>query len=160
MCKRIQILGDSISVGYGLSKDEMSFVTLLEKHSEFVIDVFAFCGQTTQDLIQNLKQKPPVAVKYDVSIILIGTNGSLSNLEFSSLITEVSKTSKEIIACTVPIETSNNNVIREIANQYPIVLSDINKGWKNEYFMSDEIHPNKDGHLYLYKNLFDILRKK
>lgn len=158
MCKRIQVLGDSISVGYGLRDNEPSFVTLLESHPELSIDTFALCGQTTFDLIQNIKLKQ--SVFYDTSIILIGTNGSVTSHEVATLISEVRKTSNNIIICTVPIITVNNDVIRNVARKYQVTLADINIDWKSEYFLQDLIHPNKEGHYYIYKKLLDLLIQK
>lgn len=151
---RVLLLGDSISVGYGLTDEQLSFVKLISKKYQFTLDVIAKCGMTIQDVL-----KIDIATKYDIAIIFIGTNGSVSSTEIDSLIFRVQDNCSHIIICTVPIITSNNEILRSVSLTSPIALCDLNNGWKDEYFLDDKIHPNEQGHNYIYEQLSKILIK-
>lgn len=86
---RVLLLGDSISVGYGLTDEQLSFVKLISKKYQFTLDVIAKCGMTIQDVL-----KIDIATKYDIAIIFIGTNGSVSSTEIDSLIFRVCITAR------------------------------------------------------------------
>ena len=151
---RVLLLGDSISVGYGLSDDQMSFVTLIDKKYHFSFDVIARCGMTIQDLL-----KIDIESTYDIAIIFIGTNGSVSSKEITELVGLVHERCFNIILCTVPIVTSNNDVLASVSHTSHLILCDLNKGWKEGYFLEDNIHPNEQGHLFIYDQLSKILNQ-
>lgn len=151
---RVLLLGDSISVGYGLSDGLMSFVTLINKQYHFSFEVIAQCGMTIQDLL-----KIDIEGTYDIVIVFIGTNGSVSSKEIAKLVSQVQQRCSNIILCTVPIATSNNEVLASVSHTSHLILCDLNKGWKEDYFLEDNIHPNEQGHQFIYDQLSKILNQ-
>lgn len=155
MHNTIQVWGDSISLGYGLENVDQSYVSILQRHLETEIDVYAECGRTIQDLIRILPEI--VSHKYNISIVFIGTNGSFSADEYSYLISTLKKNSERVIACTLPVLSDKNRVISDVTAKTDVELCDINKHWDDIFFLKDGVHPNYLGHEYIAKALLDII---
>ena len=157
MCNKIQILGDSISLGYGLRSEDKSFVDILKDQLGVGIDVYAECGWTLQDLINNVPLLDNKIEKYEISVLFIGTNGIVSVEEYNYLIHLLFKKSNRVIVCTVPISSHNNRIICQCVEKINVEFCDINRNWTNEFFLKDEIHPNSIGHRQIAKFLLEKL---
>ena len=70
--KKIYIIGDSISLGYGLNIKELSYVELLKKDELYDILIDAQCGRNLEDAIQDYKT--PLGISADILVLFIGTN--------------------------------------------------------------------------------------
>lgn len=156
MNKRVLVLGDSISLGYGLESEEHSYVKIIENNFGVFIDVIAECGQTVGSQIKILESSA-IHEAYDITIIFLGSNGTASEEEFERLFYLTKAFSNKIIICTVPIKTENNDIIYAEYKKHGMILCDINQNWHPEYFLPDNIHPNIAGHSYISKALANLL---
>ncbi len=81
--KNITLLGDSITTGYGLSEEELSYGSYLGLYYDAEIDNFAVNGQTTEELIEMLEEYEVKSSleQSDLVCISIGGNDFLSIFE-------------------------------------------------------------------------------
>lgn len=76
----ITLLGDSITTGFGLSEEELSYGDYLESYFEANVENFAVNGLTTEELIENLNEQETIASvsQADLVCVSIGGNDFLS----------------------------------------------------------------------------------
>ncbi|MGN1480668.1 SGNH/GDSL hydrolase family protein [Porcipelethomonas sp.] len=80
----ITVLGDSISTGYGLENDELSYCDYLEKYFNAELDNYAVNGRQTSELIKQLDEDKEVRKsleKADLVCVSIGGNDILHVFE-------------------------------------------------------------------------------
>lgn len=77
--RSITILGDSISTGYGLPENELSYSDYLGEYYGAEVNNFAVNGAETSDLLKRLKEKEVIssAEKADLICVSIGGNNIL-----------------------------------------------------------------------------------
>lgn len=174
----ITVLGDSLTEGYGVTKEE-AFPALLETQlqKEFPkIKVVAagISGSTSasgpQRLKWILKSKPTIL------ILALGSNDGLRGLPLEQLKKNLADTIVQAQASEVKVVLAGlkvppnygkrysvdfENVFKDLAKKYrlpliPFLLEGV-AGDKNMN-IADGIHPNQKGHLQITKNVLDILK--
>lgn len=153
---KINIIGDSISLGYGLSSEDESYVNLLAKLNPFEVSVFAKCGYDLDAVFHDLNL---MSKESDIWVIFIGTNGNIESKKLLSLIHYLKTPENHIIICNLMIESNNNIIINTIPLEEGITICDLNKQVKNkeELMQDDNIHPNVKGHRVIFNELFRII---
>lgn len=81
--KNITLLGDSITTGFGLSEEELSYGAYLDLYYDAEVDNFAVNGQTTGELLETLEEYEirSSLEQSDLVCISIGGNDFLSIFE-------------------------------------------------------------------------------
>ncbi len=85
----ITLLGDSITTGYGLSEDELSYGDYLESYFNADIENFAVDGFTTQNLIDKLEEQDVVSSIENADLICISIGGNDFLSIFQTALSEV-----------------------------------------------------------------------
>jgi len=74
--ENIVLLGDSITTGFGLSENELSYGDYLENYYNAEVNNFAVNGLTTQGLIDKLSEEEVVSSITDADLICISIGGN------------------------------------------------------------------------------------
>lgn len=179
--RTILFLGDSLTEGYGLNKEE-AYPSLVERliESKLQKDISVInggvSGSTTNDAIERLKwylKKEP-----DIIFIALGANDGLRGYDlkktqenFEKLI-ELSKNSgAKVLLAGMLLPPNYGEVYRDNFKKVYLNLKDkyelemmpfLLKGvaGKKEYNQSDGIHPNEKGHKIIARDVFEFLKGK
>lgn len=153
---KIGIIGDSISLGYGLAPEEESYVDLLVKLDLFEVSVFAKCGNDLDTVFNDLNL---ISKGADIWIIFLGTNGCIEREKLLSIIQYFKTIENHIIVCNLMIDSENNTIIYSIPIEEGIIICDLKKQSKNkeELLQKDNIHPNIKGHRVIFNELLRII---
>ncbi len=177
MGQTILFLGDSLTEGYQLSKEE-AFPALIEKelkkeHKKIKVINGGVSGATSASGMKRmdwyLKAKP------DFLVLALGANDGLRGMK----VTETEKNLSNVIekaqhrGITVilagmkmptnmgePYRTQFENIFPKIAKKYsikliPFILEGV--GGKPEFNLPDGIHPNPKGHEIMAKTILKVL---
>lgn len=178
--KKLVVIGDSITEGYGVSK-EAAYPALLEKKlhaagkTEWTVINSGVSGSTTASAISRMKWL--FKTKPDAVLLFLGANDGLRGLK-------VAASEKNLAEA---IEYANSQKVRIIlgglymppnygqdytgqfkkmyetlANKYkltfiPFVLDKV--GGNPKYNLADNIHPNEEGHKIIADNIFQVLKE-
>jgi acyl-CoA thioesterase-1 len=177
--KKVLFLGDSLTEGYGVSKDAAYPVILqdlLLKEHKIKIDILngSVSGSTTASSISRLKWF--VRARPDILVLALGANDGLRGIDL--------KSSKENLSKTIKLALDNKMTVI-LAGMYippnygPTYTKDFRKMYlelESEYKLtlipflldgvaankklniSDGIHPNELGHKKIAENLVKYLR--
>jgi acyl-CoA thioesterase I len=177
---KIVIIGDSLTEGYGLDKED-AYPSLLEKKlnekstQKFKIINGGVSGATSASGLSRLKWF--LKAKPSVIMIALGGNDGLRGLKIEEtkknledLIVEAKKQNLKVILCEMQIPTnygedyrrSFNQMYTELAKKHqinflPFMLEGI--GGVKELNLADGIHPNKKGHEKIVDNILPHLDK-
>lgn len=178
--KRILVLGDSLTEGYGVSK-ESAFPALLErkfkedKKSVIVINA-GISGSTTASGYSRLKWQ--LKNKPDYMILALGANDGLRGLPVVETKKNLSDTielaqENKITVILAGIMAPPNygekytrdfkQIFSDLSNKYkiqliPFLLEGV--AGKPKFNQADGIHPNEEGHKYISEHLFKLIRDK
>ncbi len=153
------IIGDSISVGYGLQKNEHSFVDMLSELAGFHILLKAGCGDDIFSVISKLDK---LNNHSNQCVIFIGTNGILKERQLIQLVRHIKRLTDRIILCNLLVDSSKNNIIKNVSIKENTLFCDLNLCFKgnSNLLRKDKIHPNNEGHYIIYRELLKLLNAK
>lgn len=147
---KLNIIGDSISLGYGLSDSDLSYSQLLNKTGLYDIDIYAKCGATLTEMLQEVITE---TIKPGISIVYLGNNGVIDKNILVRFIDLLHEHKNDIIICTLINKNDNNSSIYNVCRSMNIKICDLaNQILKYEtQLFEDKIHPNKFGHNEIFK---------
>jgi len=166
----IVVLGDSLTEGFGVAKEE-AYPHLLEKelqrkgHSVKVINA-GISGSTSASAPSRLRWY--IKAHPDIVILALGGNDGLRGLSVSKTI-ELAQSEKILILLAgmqIPqnygteYTESFRNVFHELARQYqlqmiPFLLKEV--GGISSLNQADGIHPNPEGHQIIVRTVVEYL---
>lgn len=176
--KRLLVLGDSLTEGYGVAR-EASFPALLEKKiiasgKNWVVINAGISGSTTASgpsrLQWQLKTKP------DMMILALGANDGLRGLPITDTKKNLSKTielaQKENVKVMIAGMLLPPNYGEEYGKKFGAMYEDLAKFYKlpkmpfllqdvagkSALNQADGIHPNEKGHEIIAENVFKAIR--
>lgn len=176
--KKLVILGDSITDGYGVSKD-LAFPAILNKKLSPNHEVLAMAisGSTTASAPSRVKWA--LKVKPDIILLALGANDGLRGIKveetkknLSEAIDLIRKSNTEVVLVGMQMPpnygkeytTQFKKTFFKLAEQKKVKLIPFlldNVGGETALNQSDGIHPNEKGHVVIaesiYKQLKDIL---
>ncbi len=177
--KKLIVLGDSLTEGYGVAK-EAAYPALLEKKlheagkKEWTVINSGVSGSTTASAVTRMKWL--FKSKPDAVLLVLGANDGLRGLK-------IEDSQKHLAAA---IEYANSQKVRVIlgglymppnygadytgqfkkmyealAKKYkvtfiPFILEKV--GGNPKYNLADGIHPNEEGHKIIAENIFQVLK--
>jgi acyl-CoA thioesterase-1 len=177
--KNIVILGDSLTAGYGVSK-ELAYPHLLQRKMvkdfpSIKIIPSAISGSTTASAFRRTKWV--FKQKIDLFILALGANDILRGITPKSAYQNLSKTiefaqSKKVEILLVEMKTPPNYG-KEFSREFEEVFKDLAKKYKlktipfdiflgpvagiKKYNQADGIHPNEEGHALIADKMKDFL---
>lgn len=178
--KKILIIGDSLTAGYGVAKKD-SYPTLLEemlnKNNKKVKIINAGTSGSTSASAHSrvrwhLRSKP------DILIIALGANDGLRGIKTSAtkknLLKAIDLAKKESITVYLASMKLPYNYGEDYRKDFETVFKEIIKeekiklipfllkgvGGVPKYNISDGIHPNENGHKIVAANIFKFLEKE
>ena len=176
--KRLLILGDSLTEGYGVSR-ESAYPSLLEKkiqvaHKNWSVINAGVSGATSANGISQLKWQ--LKKKPDLILLCLGANDGLRGLKIDQLEKNLSMTielaQKEkipilLMGMKMPPNYSKTYVDQfdavypRIAKKYsipllPFLLEGV--GARPELNQADGIHPNEKGHRIVAETVFQFVK--
>jgi acyl-CoA thioesterase I len=176
----IVILGDSLTDGYGLSKDE-AFPALVEKrfHADGQKDVkvlnAGISGSTSSSAPQRLKWF--LKTKPQLLAIALGANDGLRGLPTAKLYENLSQTIETAQAAKIKVvlfgmkmpanygakyQKDFEKVYVDLAKKYKVELLDFllaNVATLKDLNQEDGIHPNAKGHEVIANQVYPFLKK-
>lgn len=177
--KKLVVLGDSLSEGYGVAK-EAAYPALVEKKlhdagkTEWSIVNASVSGSTTASAIGRMKwifkSKP------DVVLLALGANDGLRGLKVEESEKNLDEAVKYAQSQKVRVilaglymppnygkeyTTQFKKMYEDVAKKYklafiPFLLENV--GGNPKYNQADGIHPNEEGHKIIADNIFKVLK--
>lgn len=177
--KKLVVLGDSVSEGYGVAK-EAAYPSLLEKKlhdagkTEWFIVNASVSGSTTASAVGRMKWI--FKAKPDVVLLALGGNDGLrglkveeseKNLDEAVKYAESQKVRVILAGLYMPPNYGKDytekfkKMYEDIAKKYkltfiPFILENV--GGNPKYNQADGIHPNEEGHKIIADNIFKVLK--
>jgi len=179
--KTILFLGDSLTEGYGLNKEE-SYPSLVEKliekelKKDVVIINGGVSGSTTSDAILRLKWY--LKKKPDIVFVALGANDGLRGLDLKESQKNLEKIIKlaqnsgaKVLLSGMLIPPNYGEEYSESFKQMYINIKEKfdlpmlpflleNVAGKKEYNQNDGIHPNKKGYKIIARDVFEFLKEE
>ena len=177
--KKLVVLGDSLSEGYGVAK-EAAYPALVEKKlhdagkTEWSIVNASVSGSTTASAIGRMKwifkSKP------DVVLLALGANDGLRGLKLEESKKNLDEAVKYAQSQKVRVilaglymppnygkeyATQFKKMYEDVAKKYKLVFIPFlleNVGGNPKYNQADGIHPNEEGHKIIADNIFKVLK--
>lgn len=178
--KTILFLGDSLTEGYGLNKEE-AYPSLVQKlikkelNQEVQIINAGVSGSTTSDGIARMKwylRKNP-----DIVFIALGANDGLRGLDLNQSQNNLEKIINMALSTKAKVLLSGMLIPPNYGQKYtqefkkmylnlsekhklrmmPFLLESV--AVKKEYNQSDGIHPNEKGHEVIAKDVFEFIKE-
>ncbi|HEX7676052.1 MAG TPA: arylesterase [Bdellovibrio sp.] len=177
--KKLVVLGDSLSEGYGVAK-EAAYPALVEKKlhdagkTEWSIVNASVSGSTTASAIGRMKwifkSKP------DVVLLALGANDGLRGLKVEESKKNLDEAVKYAQSQKVRVilaglymppnygkeyATQFKKMYEDVAKKYKLVFIPFlleNVGGNPKYNQADGIHPNEEGHKIIADNIFKVLK--
>ncbi len=179
--RTIVFLGDSLTEGYGVSK-ERGYVSLIEKKlkKEGQLDLKiingSVSGSTSASAPSRLKWF--LKAKPQIIVLALGANDGLRGVKIESIFNNLSKTIKQaqknkIKILLLGLRMPPNYGVK-YTNEFKNIYSRLKKKHKIKYFVPyllegvagepklnqpDGIHPNESGHKKLMNNIYPTLRR-
>lgn len=179
--KTILFLGDSLTEGYGLSK-ELAFPKLVQNLIETKLNQKikvingGVSGSTTSDALSRLKWY--LRSKPDMIFIALGANDGLRGLNLQkseknleTIITTAQKSKAKVLLAgmllppnygldyTKAFEKMYQNLQKKYnLKTMPFLLQDV--AGKKSLNQDDGIHPNKEGHTIIANNVFTFIKEE
>jgi acyl-CoA thioesterase I len=177
--KKIVILGDSITEGYGVSR-EKAFPSLLQKKIDktgksWQVINSGISGSTTASAVSrvqwHMKQKP------DLLVIALGANDGLRGIKvnviednLNAAVLECKKNSVRVILAGMkmpanygPYAKEFDKVFKKVADKNSVPLIPFlleNVGGVAGLNLEDGIHPNEKGHALIANTVFKAVEKQ
>lgn len=178
--KKIIILGDSLTEGYGVAK-EQAYPSLIQKKldqiypNNYKVINGGVSGSTTASGISRLRWF--LKVKPSFLVLALGANDGLRGIKVSesqknleNIIILAQKKHLKIFLCEMQLPTnygkdyrkSFNKMFKEVQQKYkidliPFMLKGV--GGNKEMNIEDGIHPNVKGHQKVADNIFKYLEE-
>lgn len=177
--KKLLVLGDSISDGYGVAR-ENSYPSLLEKKiqeagKKWIVINASITGSTSASALGRLKWQ--LKNKPDLLLLALGANDGLRGLPVDNMKKNLAQTielaQKEKIpvilaGMMMPPNYGKNftdgfkQVFPDLAKQYhlkliPFLLDKV--AGESKLNQSDGIHPNEKGHLILTETVYQYVKE-
>ncbi|MBP9708108.1 MAG: arylesterase [Oligoflexales bacterium] len=177
--KRIVVLGDSLSEGYGVAKEE-AYPTLLEKRLQkeghlIKIDNASVSGSTTASALDRLKWQ--MRNKPDMLILALGANDGLrgfkiattfDNLEKAILTAKKADIQVVLVGMQMPINYGEpfrsefEKIFVDLAKKQQVALVPFllkGVGGEKHLNQNDGIHPNALGHVKMADTVYETVKK-
>ncbi|UYL10252.1 arylesterase [Bdellovibrio sp. SKB1291214] len=179
--KKLIILGDSITEGYGVSK-EAAYPAIFEKKlhdagkKEWTIVNAGVSGSTTASGISRMKWL--FKTKPDVVFLALGANDGLRGLKVEesqkNLATAIEYAQKEKVQVILGGLYMPPNYGKDYTDKFAKMYEDLAKRYKltfipfildkvagnPKYNLADGIHPNEEGHKIIADTIFNALKGK
>jgi acyl-CoA thioesterase-1 len=179
--KKLIVLGDSITEGYGVSK-EAAYPALLEKKlheagkKEWSIINAGVSGSTTASGISRMKWL--FKSKPDIVFLALGANDGLRGLKVEesqkNLATAIEYAQKEKVEVILGGLYMPPNYGADYTSKFKKMYEDLAKKYKltfipfildkvagnPKYNLADGIHPNEEGHKIIADTIFNALKGK
>ncbi|MFN7729773.1 MAG: arylesterase [Bdellovibrio sp.] len=176
--KKLVILGDSLTEGYGVSRDA-AFPALLEKKikadkKDWVVINAGISGSTSASAVSRLKWQ--LKSKPDLFVIALGANDGLRGLKPEDLEKNLSQAVEAIQKEKIPVVLAGMqmppNYTKEYAASFAAVFPRVAKkyGLKTVPFLlekvagvtslnqADGIHPNEKGHAIMAETVYNSIK--
>lgn len=180
--KKLVVLGDSITEGYGVAK-EAAFPALLEKKlsqagkSEWVVVNAGVSGSTTASALPRMKWLLKSKPTPDLVLLVLGANDGLRGLKvedstknLAEAIEYANKQNVRVILGGVYMPPNYGksyteqfkNMFETLAKKYkltliPFILDKV--AGNSKFNLADGIHPNEEGHKIIAENIFKVLKE-
>lgn len=177
--KKLVVLGDSLTEGFGVAK-EAAFPAILEKKlhqinkKEWVVVNAGVSGSTTASAISRMKWL--FKSKPDVVLLALGANDGLRGLKvedsqknLAEAIEYAQKQKVRVILGGLYMPPNYGadytdkfkNMYTSLAKKYqltfvPFILEKV--AGNPKYNLADGIHPNEEGHKIIADNVFEVLK--
>ncbi|UOF00097.1 arylesterase [Bdellovibrio reynosensis] len=177
--KKLIVLGDSITEGYGVAKDA-AYPSLLEKKlheigkKEWKVVNSGVSGSTTASGVTRMKWL--FKSKPDVVLLALGANDGLRGLKIedsqknlAAAIEYAQKEKVRVILCGLYMPPNYGKAYTDqfkkmyesLASKYklvfiPFILEKV--GGNPKYNLADGIHPNEEGHKIIAETIFSTLK--
>lgn len=177
--KKLVVLGDSITEGYGVSKDA-AYPVLLEKKlhqagkSDWTVINAGVSGSTTASALPRLKWL--MKSKPDIVLLVLGANDGLRGFKIEDVTKNLSdaleygaKQNVRMILGGLYLPPNYGkdytekfkNMFASLAKKYnvtfiPFILDKV--AGNPKYNLPDGIHPNEEGHKIIAENVFQVLK--
>ena len=172
-------LGDSLTAGYGLEKDQ-AFPYLLEKklHDAGFNDVKVvnggFSGSTSASAFKRLKWY--LRIKPEILVLELGANDGLRGLSIDSIRNNLEQTIRFALEQNMKVVLAGMkmplNYGREYTSQYEAVFTSLAKQYRitlipfllegvagdKSLNLADGIHPNEQGHKIVAETVFKYIQ--
>lgn len=177
--KKLVVLGDSLSEGYGVAKDS-AYPALLEKKlhdagkSEWIVVNAGVSGSTTASAISRMKWM--FRSKPDAVLLALGANDGLRGLKVEDSEKNLAEAIEYATKLKVKVILGGlympPNYGKEYSEKFKKMYSDLAKRYKvlfipfildkvagnPKYNLADGIHPNEEGHKIVAENIFQALK--
>ncbi|WP_413576708.1 arylesterase [Bdellovibrio sp. HCB290] len=177
--KKLVILGDSITEGYGVSK-EAAYPALLEKKlhdagkKEWTVINSGVSGSTTASALGRMKWL--FKTKPDAVVLALGANDGLRGVKVEesqkNLASAIEYAEKEKVRVILAGLYMPPNYGQDYSSQFKKMFSDLSKKYKvtfipfildkvagnPKYNLADGIHPNEEGHKIIADTIFNSLK--
>lgn len=176
--KKLVVLGDSITEGYGVAKSA-AYPTLLEKKLKdagkaWTVVNAGISGSTTASAVTRMKWL--FKSKPDAVLIVLGANDGLRGLKIedstknlSDAIDYANQQHVRVILGGIYLPPNYGksytdkfkNMFESLAQKYkvtfiPFILDKV--AGNPKYNLADGIHPNEEGHKIVAENIFQVLK--
>ncbi|WP_413583261.1 arylesterase [Bdellovibrio sp. HCB288] len=177
--KKLVILGDSITEGYGVSK-EAAYPALLERKlhdsgkKDWSVINSGVSGSTTASAVGRMKWL--FKTKPDTVLLALGANDGLRGVKVEesqkNLATAIEYAQKEKVRVILAGLYMPPNYGQDYTAQFKKMFSDLSKKYKvtfipfildkvagnPKYNLADGIHPNEEGHKIIADTIFNSLK--
>jgi len=176
--KRILIIGDSLTEGYGVAKNKAyphQLLLLLKKKYKITVVNAGSSGSTSAGAFTRLRWH--LRAKPDILILALGGNDGLRGVKPAATKKNLAKTIRlaqksKILVYLAGMKMPHNygkdfrlafeKIYKELIKEYkikeiPFLLEGV--GGRKEFNLPDGIHPNELGHKIIAKNLAKIIEK-
>lgn len=177
--KKIVIIGDSLTEGLGVNKED-NYISLIQKkisQDKLALKIIngSISGSTTSSLVSRIKWF--MKTRPDIMIFSLGANDGLrgidtkvisANLEEGIKLVKDENVDLYIMEMKMPpnygekYQRDFENIYKNLAKKYHIKLIPFllqNVAGKKELNQSDGIHPNEEGHRIIAEELYPVFKK-
>ncbi|MBX3040823.1 MAG: arylesterase [Bdellovibrionaceae bacterium] len=179
--KKLIVLGDSLTEGYGVSR-ETAFPAVLEKRiheggkKDWSVVNAGVSGSTTASAVSRMKWV--FRTKPDMVILCLGANDGLRGLKVAESKKNLDEAIRYAKSQNVPVILGGlympPNYGKEYTSEFHKMYEDLAKehkvafipfllegvGGKSQYNLADGIHPNEKGHEIIAKTVYDAIKGK
>lgn len=169
----ISALGDSLTFGYGVDKNQ-SYPTLLAQKSGWTVDNDGISGDTTSDVLQRL----PTILAKNPKLVLLGVGGNdvlrrtdpeLTKANLLKIVGDLQSKAIAVVLIAQPHlsasalfgKASDNPVYQEVATKTGVPL--LSHVWSeilsDNSLKSDQIHANAAGYAKFANKLYQFLQE-
>jgi acyl-CoA thioesterase-1 len=177
--KKLLVLGDSLTEGYGVAK-EFAYPAILEKKlhdagkKEWLVINAGVSGSTTASAVARLKWQ--FKARPDVLLLVLGANDGLRGLKIEDSAKNLANAIQYSQAQNVRVILGGHyippNYGKDYTEQFKEMYTSLAKKYKITFIpfilekvggnpkfnLADGIHPNEEGHKIIAENIFQVLK--